>query len=118
MSGHDVASCMLVTTNQGRPCAGCNCICHDDPKPVVDPRNLKAVLLELHDRLVKNCRYSPRQTRGGKSAEFIRRFAEQINSDSTIRLVLEEMGLSWPMPSKVDDVARFGEDRAPGEEEA
>jgi hypothetical protein len=67
--------------------------------PEPEPVNLKKILMELGNALVLEHRYHPGHT--GESAKHtghILALTNWINSSPEAQVVLEEMGIEWPMP--------------------
>ena len=70
--------------------------------------NLKAVLMELGNRLVTEKHYLPAGSRGMPNTSPIKQFTDWLNRTRDAREILSELGVEWPVIKQQEEVEKFG----------
>lgn len=69
--------------------------------------NLKAILMELGNRLVTEHGYHPAGSRGIPNTGHIKAFTDWLNHTREARKILSELGVEWPVTQQQEAVEDF-----------
>ena len=69
--------------------------------------NLKAVLMELGNRLVTEKGYLPAGYRGEPNTGAIKEFTDWLNRTKDAREIMAELGVEWPVVKQHEELEDF-----------